>query len=220
MMLWGGATMTVKNSYLSGAGGPLVILSDDELDVTSTDLPSLTITDTVTDSALSGGELWFHAVGATAILDGVKAMNQVLVGYQMGTLFNDSNMLGILGVLMASGSSADSAIADGRTQGTLKINGEGLDRYIAPGTDWFDIVTSNAYQGGAPFFTVTDDEGNVHTLYLVQMSETEAYFFNPDGTQFNPQGSLEQGATYMAFANAKMITLSMGGLSIVFDFHH
>lgn len=226
MMLWGNVSVTLADSYLCGAGGPLVILQDKDPALGKTTVPSLTVTNTVTDSALTGSELWFDAVGAKPIVGLIQGLDAVFAGYseqlkdylgEMGSLVNENGKLGILGVLMASGSSADAALSNGFTQGTIKINGEGLDRYIIPETDWFGIVNSDAFKNGAPFFTVTDDEGNIHTLYVVQMSETEAYFFNLDGTQFNP---MTQAETYMAFQNAEMITLSMGGLSIVFDFNH
>lgn len=220
MMLWREADVLLKDSYLSGAGGPLVILQDEDPEAGATDLPKLTIENTVTDSALTGEEIWFTAVQATPIVGKIKAMSAVFEGYQMGSLLNGDKKLGILGLLMANGNDATAAISNGMTQGMLKINGEGLDRYIVPDTLWFNILNHPAYAQGAPFFTVTDAEGNVHTLYLVQVSETEAYLYNLDGTQFNPQGSLEQGATYMAFKNAEMITLSMGGVTIVFDFNH
>ena len=120
---------------------------------------------------------------------------------------------------MASGSDATAAISDPLTQGTILVNGEGMERYVTTEHPWYAIVNHPAY-AQAPFFTTVGEDGTVHALYLAPNAEGQYRFFNLNGVEFNPQGSIVEGATYMAFANAEMITMSMGGLTIVFDFNH
>lgn len=217
MMLWGESSVTLSDSFFSGSGGPLIIMQDSELDLTSTKVPSLKIENTVMDTALSGKEIWFNAVGATGVIGQIKTLGTVLEGYGLGSLTDEpqgQGNLGILAVLMTSGNDASSILQDGRAQGSVDVNGTGMNRFA---TDplWSVILQHPAYGAGAPFFTVTDSEGNLHTLFLMMPNGATPYLANLDGSQFNPAAQAE---TYLAFQQSNMITMSMGGLTIVFDF--
>ena len=77
----------------------------------------------------------------------------------------------------------------------------------------------NPAAAAAPFLTVYDESGNAYTLW-----SDGTYLYDMTGAMFNPDptngGSMDHYYAYLAFQAADTISLTQGGLSVVFDFYH
>ena len=213
--VWGDSIFNVKDSYLVGCGGP-VILSQSV--VSEECHPIVTTTGGVINTNVTGQEIWFTAVGATAIMPSIDLLSTNLQNAGFGSLKKDGKM-NIMGALMANGSGLTDAI-DIRAQGSIFINGSGIERFDT-NTDWIIMkgITGNDLSDLSkipPFLTVNSN-GKSYTVWT-------------DGTNFydltipNPYPTLVTKETHaellLAFTLADSITLTQGGLSVVFEFYH
>ena len=168
---------------------------------------------------VTGEEIWFSAIGVNAMVGTVKGLGQSLADIGLGNFVDSNGKMNLMGVLMSTGSNATDVLSGINAQGSILINGDGINRYqTTENIHWSTIkqISELAMASSSqlpPFFTVYDDKGIVYTI-----------FFN--GTTFvditnNPLGS---NATHTplieAFKNADAITLTQGGISIVFEFYH
>ncbi len=214
------AYLEFNDSYLNGCGGPVVIaqsLVDEELH------PTVVTNDTILDTRLTGTEIWFVSLGATTVVSGITAMDAVLEAYDLGNFVNPSNSgslkdkMNILGLLMTEGFTADTVVSDSRAQGVLTFDDDGIERLKSTDptnnpTEWDKVVNNPAYGQGAPFFSVTDEDGEVHYLFY-----NGYYLCDYYGNQFS---KTTHAKIYNAFYNADRITISQGGISVVFEFYH
>ena len=119
---------------------------------------------------------------------------------------------------MAKGSAADEIVKNIDAQGSIMINGEGIDRFAsAENLNWAYIygITQGAMQFGQmpPFFTVTDAEGTIYSIYY-----NGTTFVDLTGNALGTDPS--HAALVAAFMQADTIALTQGGLSVVFEFYH
>lgn len=233
--VYGSATLELKDSYISGSGGPLVIASSCVEDVNdasgtiATDVrqsPNVKITNTVMDTHLTGQELWFSAVGATSLVGQIKAISAGLKQANLGSFVDGSDKMNVKLLLMNAGATADKAIGDVNTEGTVLVDGKGIARWKTEAL-WNAILNHPAYAASAPFFTVTD--GNGMPGFLANPADPASlvpYAIFYDGTTFcdilgNPLTASPFAAQLATvFAAADTLTLSQGGMSIVLDFYH
>ncbi|MBQ7344300.1 MAG: bacterial Ig-like domain-containing protein [Clostridia bacterium] len=217
VMVWGNVQATISDSYLSGAGGPLIICQSSEEDSVWYN-PTLTVTNTVNETHLSGEEIWFTAVNATTIVGEIKALgggiNTVLnsVG-AAGNWVDGDGKMNIVGLLMASGTDASKIIGGVDAQGEMTFDTDGIARWQNDPTYWGIIYNHPAFAANAPFITVFGADGTPYTLYF-----NGTIFCDIMGNVIGNDASHQ--AIIAAFATAEYVTLSQGGLSVVFEFYH
>ena len=239
IMVWGNVQATVSDSYFNGAGGPIVICQSDERDSVWYN-PTLIVTNSKTETHLSGEEIWFTAVNATTIVGQIKGLGGALAQAGLGNWVDSNGKMNIVGLLMASGSDASKIIGGVDAQGELRFDENGVERWQDKDpwmsiynhqTPVFDgngniIAAVNTLAQGAPFLTVYDSEGNAYTLFTdgTKLYDLNFKEFNMTsiGTDMQnpPSEGLNHALIYQAFVTADHITLSQGGLSVVFEFYH
>ena len=214
--IWGQATASINNSYLEGCGGP-VLITQSVMDKGWH--PTVTTTNTLVKTTVSGEEIWFTAVNATSMVGNIKALGNALGQAGLGTYVDAQDKMNIKGGLMATGTDAAAVVTGVGAQGSLFFDGKGMNRFqTADNVNWMTIKTiSEMSMAGSgqvpPFFTVYDASGTAYTI-----------FFN--GTTFvdlqqRPLGTdASHAALVAAFQAADTITLTQGGLSVVFEFYH
>ena len=230
-MVWGIATLTFKNSYLNGSGGPVVIATSENQ---GTQNPTLLIdSSTIVETHLTGQEIWFTAVNANATISQIIALGNSLESAGIGNFVDEKGLMNIKGLLMASGGSAPEIIEGVSAQGTILFGNNGLERWMDSDM-WNDIYnhaspiiqdgqivgTYNTLAAGAPFLTIYDAQNDkYHTLFSDGSALYDMNFnvFNPDPTN---GGSMEHYNIYLALKAADHITLTQGGLSVVFELYH
>ena len=238
VMLWGNVQATISDSYFNGAGGPVVICTSDEKESVWYN-PTLTVTNTKTETHLSGEEIWFTAVNATTIVGQIKGLGGALSQAGLGNWVDSNGKMNIVGLLMADGSDAAQIIGGVDAQGELRFDWNGVERWQdedpwksiyghqTPIIDGGNIVgVVNTLAQGAPFLTVYDAEGNDYTLFTdgTKLYDLNLREFNMTsiGTDMQdpPAEGFNHALIYQAFVTADHITLSQGGLSVVFEFYH
>ncbi len=224
-MVWADAYLEFNNSYLNGCGGPAIIAQSyiDDSSAPNGKNPIVKTNNTVMDTPLTGQELWFAAVGAGIVVDSVKALSTGLAAGGLGSMVDADGKMNVLGLLMSNGDNATAIITKPAAQGTLDFGGAGIERWRETGYIWNDIIQHPKFAAGAPFLSVVDASGNTHVLYVVQNGDS-GVLYDIDNNVFNPDprngGSMEHYAICQAFLAAEYITLSQGGLSVVFEFYH
>ena len=200
--------LTVTDSFINGCGGPIAI-TQSVVDYGT--YPVTVFTNTIAETHLTGGELWFHAVGATAIIDGVKALGNGLGQAGLGNFLDSEGKLNIIGSLMGNVDDA-SALSDIRVQGSFNVDGTDANRYHDNAL-WQIIYNHPALAQGAPFLTVYDAQNVPHTVFFNGVT-----FCDLMGNALGTDAS--HAAILGAFQAADKIVLTQGGLSVVLEFYH
>ncbi len=218
---YGDVKLEITDSFINGTGGP-VILADSVPDGNNVDRysPVINVKNTVMDSALTGSELWFASVGAESLVGNIQALGAGLAQAGLGNYVNADGKMNIKALLMNEGTSAAAAIGDIKCEGTVLIDGNGIVRWNQTGSLWQTIVNHPAYASGndptkwAPFFTVGDGNDPAKVIFF-----NGTTFCDIQGNALNPANAAHQ-AIIGAFLASDTITLSQGGLSVVFEFYH
>ena len=145
--LWSGADVTITNSNLERAGGPLLILQQTKIESghdQSHHIPVVTIDEaSQLVNLVTGLESWFVANGASQKVGEVLALNAIFDGIAQasdGAITKsishvdentDKVYLNLLGCVMASGDFT--AITDCTVQGTMTYGGDSICRSSANG---------------------------------------------------------------------------------------
>ena len=207
---YGNTVLTFTDSYLNGCGGPVIlsqcVINDDWK-------PVNTMINTIAETHVTGEEIWFVAVNATSLVSQMQALGAGLEAGGLGNFVDADGKMNIQGVLMPSGNKADEVVTGVQAQGSLTFDGQGANRFHDNET-WLSIYNHPAFAMGAAFLTVTDAEGNTYTVYNAGTAELFDMYGNVLGTDAS------HAAILAAFQNADQITLTQGGLSIVFEFYH
>ena len=211
-----------NDSYLYGSGGPVVICSSPKVDSNSNvyTQPMFIANNTVVETHVTGNEIWFTAVGANTIVGQILGLSQQLSDKGFGSLV-DNNKLNIQGLIMASGDNADEIVGGVGASGAVTIDGKGFSRLPNDAT-WQTIgmlYQANPASMAAPFLTIKDSKGNAHTLFFdgTYLRDLSNNIFNPDPTN---GGSTEHLAIYQALKSADTLSLTQGGITVVFEFYH
>lgn len=214
--IWANATFNVKNSYFEGSGGPVIIaqsLIDDNWH------PNVTVEGSVLKTLVTGEEIWFTAVNATTIVGSIKGLGDGLEMAGLGNFVGNDGKMNIISALMAEGTNASEIITGIAAQGSLLIDGKGVNRnQTAENLDWAAIKQISEFaqaNGGQmpPFLTVQDANGVNYTIYF-----NGTTFVDLQGRALGTDAS--HAALVAAFTAADTITLTQGGLSVVFEFYH
>ncbi len=237
-MIWADGTFTVNDSFFSGAGGPIVIAQSVSTDSSMTNYlsPKMHVTNTVMDAKLTGSDVWFKAVNATPLVTPI--LDQINPGLKLSNLCSITNTDGemnIVAILMNSGDDPQEIITGFNAEGTVDIDGMGIERWRSPEYLWNIIFTDmnpstsgidnplyDAFAiAGAPFFTVDVPNGETFMFYFdgqgftgIEVTQTgvqtRALFEGGKPTDYYM-------ALSTAIAQSKYITLSQQGFSIVFE---
>lgn len=210
-MVWGESTLTFNNSFLDGCGGPVIIAQsviDDDCH------PTLIVNNTVINTSLSGEEIWFTAVNATTVVGQIKGLGQGLAQAGIGNFVDSSGKMNIKGLLMASGSDAELIIGGVDAQGSMAFDKHVIDRNQT-NASWQAIYGHPYFRGGAPVLTVYAADGTAHSMIF---AGTDVGFVDVSGKVIGTDAS--HGALLAAFGAANQITLTQGGISVVFEFYH
>ena len=216
--VWGDSTLNLIDSYINGCGGPAIIAQSvwDE-----NRHPVVNTTGTILETHLSGQEIWFTAVNATTIVGQMQAIGSGLYQAGLGNFVDASGKMNIMGALMAKGSSAADIVTGVGAQGSISVDGKGIDRtQSAENINW---MTIKAISEGAlamsgtmpPFFTVFGADGTAYTIYFNGVT-----FVDLAGNEFNPFTDVTHATIASAFMQADRIILTQGGLSVVFEYYH
>ena len=226
--VWGDSYFEINDSFINGTGGPAIIsqsvrLSDNGLYYN----PTTHVNNTKIDTALTGNEIWFKAVGATGIIGQVQANGAALSAGGLGNWCDssNSNKMTIKAALMNNSSNAADALTDVYVQGGVYTDGDGIDRFVSSET-WMQIMTHPAFAQGAAFIVVYDAAGNAHVLYATNdgLFDLNNRAFNEtsvgtDMYAYSGEG-YNHALIYQAFTTADEITLYQGGLAVLFEFFH
>ena len=215
--IWGDSTFTLIDTYVNGCGGPAIIAQSvwDE-----NRHPVVTVTGGELETHLGGQEIWFTAVNATAIVGQIKGLAAGLYGAGLGSFVDINGQMNIKGAIMAKGSRADEIVSGIGAQGSIFIQGDGIDRFqSAENLNWMTIKGISEYaaaMGGQmpPFFTVCDAAGNAYSFYYNGTTFVVGAEQTPLGT--DPS----HAAIIAALMQADTIILTQGGLSVVFEYYH
>lgn len=229
--LWGNVQATFTDSYFSGAGGPMAIVSSPKIDGVYTS-PVFIANNTVFETHVHTQSVWVEAVNGTAILAGIDTLSTQLSANGLGSLFiKDStsiynNTINIQGLLMPEGSDAAVVIGGIDAQGSLSIDGKGVDRnqtaenmlwntivYITKGNMQVDGAGNVNPQTIPPFMTVYDAQGTAYTVF----SDGTA-LYDLQGRAIGTDASHQ--AIMAAFMTSDTIVLTQGGISVVLEFYH
>ena len=225
IFVWGDSEAYFYDSYIIGAGGPIAICQSPERDGQKDvyTIPVLVTENTVLETHLAGNEIWFSAVNATAIAGQIQALG---VGFHsntgLGNFVDKSGKMNIQAVLMPEGSDVVSVINNPYTSGAMNIGGTAISKdFTNPDPQtyalWGSILTHSAFQQGAPFLTVRDDQGNYHALYMVTEGPA-AGIYDLNNRPFGTDAS--HAVIAAAFQNADQIMLTQGGLAVMFEYYH
>ena len=221
--VWGDSTLNLIDSYINGCGGPAIIAQSvwDE-----NRHPVVNTTGTILETHLSGQEIWFTAVNATTIVGQMQAIGSGLYQVGLGNFVDASGKMNIMGALMAKGSSAADIVTGIDAQGSISVDGKGIDRtQSAENIDWMTIkaISEGAWAMSGtmpPFFTVFGADGTAYTIYF-----NGSTFIIPLGATMDTHVPLDPTNPALipvltAFMQADRIILTQGGLSVVFEYYH
>ncbi len=200
MYLWAHTDVTITNSYFKRAGGPVVIMNHDDPEKDGADerIPMLEIDDnSELESYLTGSEIWFKSVQATAVVDQIKAMDAIFNNF--GKTILKDGQLNVLALVMRDATDAAAALNQIETQGKVTYKDAYLDRMD---DSQFAQTLKTILKTGAPVFNV-----GTNLMYYNPTAENPVNFVNCEPTAFaNPQ--------------AEYITLNMGGLSVILGYNN
>ena len=228
--MWANSKMNVVDSYFSGAGGPMAIVSSPKIDGVYTS-PSFVANNSIFETHVHTQSVWVEAVNGSAILAGIDTLSSQLSANGLGSLFiKDSNSIynntiNIKGLLMPEGADAAVVIGGVDAQGSLSIDGKGVDRnqtaenvlwqtivYITKGNMQFDGEGNANPNTIPPFMTVYDAQGTAHTVF-----SNGSALLDLQGNLVTPE---THGALLYAFMTSDTIVLTQGGISVILEFYH
>ena len=221
--VWGDSTFNLINSYVNGCGGPAIIAQS----VWDEDHhPTVNVTGSELDTILSGKEIWFTAVNANAIVDSIKQLGMGMQANGLGTFVDQDGKMNIMGAIMAKGSNATDIVTGIGAQGSIFIGGDGIDRtQSAENVNWAIIkgVSDYAEQASGtmpPFFTVCDASGAAYSFYFDGTTFIVPMGATPDTHVPLDPNNAALAPLFAALMQADKITLTQGGLSVVFEYYH
>lgn len=224
IFVWGDSILNVHNTFMNGAGGPVIMPQSINVDGTYYN-PVVTVTGVGNiETHLGGQEAWFKSVdptgtvvsNITALGGGLSQFLTAVKGVSCNFVDGDG-MMNMKVLLMPGGSNAADALADVMAQGTVKIGDDsGIERWREGDTFWADIYAFMGYNptaAGAPFLTVKGADGTDYTMCYAG----DLGFIDLQGNAVSPATHAE---LLDAFATADEIILSQGGMSMLFELYH
>ena len=215
--VWANSTLEIIDTYINGCGGPAIIAQSV---INENGHPTVNVTGGKIETHLSGQEIWFTAVNANAIVSQITALGAGLHQAGLGNFVDANGKMNIEAALMANGADAAEIVTGIDAQGKLTIANDGIDRtQSAENINWMTIYQISQYAAQASgqmpaFFTVYDAEGTAYSFYYNGVTFVVGSEQTPLGTDAS------HAAIIAALAQAEKITLTQGGLSVVFEYYH
>ena len=219
MFVYSDAKVNLQSSYFERTGGPIIIAQHCDPDQEGSELNYANIViseDCVMKSALTGEEIWFKSVGATAVIQQIKAINNLFIRDTEKSIFDYSasamGEMNIVVALMNNSSSAADALGNVETQGSVVYGdpenplaprldrrvgsplGEGIRTLLKMGAPVFNI-------GAQVFFGYTNTPEDPTSIMIMNSQ--------------NQPGAAEMK---LAAESADYLGFSQGGISILFGF--
>ena len=233
---WSNSDINMVDTYLNLTGGPVIMATNvdwEDRGTTYHQYPHITITGGNVANSISGQEAWFKNIDPTntkvaeiqALGVGLNAyLSYVTGGAVSATWVNDGKM-NMKGLLLSNGETFDAMLSNINAEGTIMIDGAGINRVIDGTSPWSQILayimsdpSTAAQKGASPYITVEKD-GVAYTICYVSTSATEGYFVDLNDNMVmgtNP----DQAALLAAFATADQAVLYQGGMAIMFELYH
>ena len=215
--VWSSSKLEIIDTYINGCGGPAIIAQSV---INENGHPTVNVTGGKIETHLSGQEIWFTAVNANAIVSQITALGAGLHQAGLGNFVDANGKMNIEAALMANGADAAEIVTGIDAQGKLTIANDGIDRtQSAENINWMTIYQISQYAKQTsgqmpPFFTVYDAEGTAYSFYYNGVT----FVVGPEATQLGTDAS--HAAIIAALMQAEKITLTQGGLSVVFEYYH
>lgn len=215
--VWSSSSLEMIDTYVNGCGGPAIIAQSV---INENGHPTVTVTGGKLETHLSGQEIWFTAVNANTIVSQITALGAGLHQAGLGNFVDANGKMNIEAALMANGAKADEIVTGIDAQGKLIIETDGIDRTQSmENINWMTIyqISQYAAQAGGqmpPFFTVYDANGTAYSFYYNGVT----FVVGPEQTPLGTDAS--HAAIVAALMQADTITLTQGGLSVVFEYYH
>ena len=215
--VWSRSSLEMIDTYVNGCGGPAIIAQSV---IDENGHPTVTVTGGKLETHLSGQEIWFTAVNANTIVSQITAIGAGLQQAGLGNFVDINGKMNIEAALMANGEDAAEIVTGIDAQGKLIVENDGIDRTQSmENANWMAIyqISQYATQAGGqmpPFFTVYDAEGTAYSFYYNGVT----FVVGPDQTPLGTDAS--HAAIIAALMQADTITLTQGGLSVVFEYYH
>ena len=215
--VWANSTLEMIDTYVNGCGGPAIIAQSV---IDENGHPTVTVTGGKLETHLSGQEIWFTAVNANTIVSQITALGAGLQQAGLGNFVDINGKMNIEAALMANGEDAAEIVTGIDAQGKLIVENDGIDRTLSmENANWMAIyqISQYAAQAGGqmpPFFTVYDAEGTAYSFYYNGVT----FVVGPEQTPLGTDAS--HAAIIGALMQADTITLTQGGLSVVFEYYH
>ena len=215
--VWSNSTFEMIDTYVNGCGGPAIIAQSV---IDENGHPTVTVTGGKLETHLSGQEIWFTAVNANAIVSQITALGAGLQQAGLGNFVDINGKMNIEAALMANGEDAAKIVTGIDAQGKLIVENDGIDRTQSmENANWMAIyqISQYAAQAGGqmpPFFTVYDANGTAYSFYYNNVT----FVVGPEQTPLGTDAS--HAAIIAALMQADTITLTQGGLSVVFEYYH
>ena len=233
-------TITLENSYMERAGGPLIMLRDAE-PTQEGHCSNLTVTDSYLVSNVCGQELFFTSKGASGYIGMIAQMSGALQASGMGSyakMKGDTPYVNAIALILSENNSAEGIIGDVGTEGKVVIN-SGTKTFTATKMPCaYNDVTSLLTAAAIGQFDPTTVENNVMAT-IKQVQTTSAAggqvapifacednyalttYFNGSGLSYPSDlfgGS--QDAVKASFENSDYVGLYYGGMTIVMGLSH
>ena len=214
--VWSSSKLELIDTYVNGCGGPAIIAQSV---IDENGHPTVTVTGGKLETHLSGQEIWFTAVNANTIVSQITALGAGLHQAGLGNFVDANGKMNIQAALMANGADAAEIVTGIDAQGKLTVEKGGIDRTQSmENSNWMAIyqISQYAAQGGAmpAFFTVYDANGTAYSFYYNNVT----FVVGPEQTPLGNDAS--HVAIIEALMAADSITLTQGGLSVVFEYYH
>lgn len=221
---WGNANVQVTDSIFKRAGGPLVILQHDDATDGSLSIPHMTVDSaSIMETNLTGTEIWFESVGATAImpqfitLDGLfmQAGKTIFRGRKAtDTTSIGDGKLNIVALLMQDATNAQTALGSLAAQGTFFYGDDATDTTDTT-SPRLDRMTDTLLGGTIRNIFKATANGQTVTAPVFNIGN-QVFFF--DGTNVrDTSNEIATVAFGAALLSAKYIGFNQGGLSIMFE---
>jgi len=180
---WDNVTTNIVTSEFKRSGGPLIMLTDAELNDDHATYSSLNIDEaTVLENYVSGSEPWFAINNATSIVTGIKSLDALIRGYstQFGTpktFVNPNGLVNFISAIIPADPLTDTGDVYGSlTKATNDINLDMSDATVR-------TYISSLAGAGAPIFSANgkiayfDGFQSLYKLPQTALDGTDAALF-------------------------------------------
>ena len=232
--VWADSYFELNDCFINGTGGPVIIAQSVQPDSQGPHYsPKIFVNNTVTETHVTGQEIWFDSIGATTIVGDIKALGAGLeqlingAGQLMGvsnlhaSFVDSEGKMNIVGALMSNANNATEALTDIAVQGSILTDGTGLNRWYegeladpAWQALYMAMVTVKPELAGAPILVAYDQNGAPQVLIF-----NGTGFMDMNGNAIGADIAT-QAAIIQTFATADEVVLFQGGLAVLFELYH